>query len=229
MISPTTNGVTTGANSPPEITRNDKLGKDEFLELLVAQLRNQDPLSPLDGTEFAAQLAQFSSLEQLVGINGKMDSQMNSDLLLSQAINNTLAATLIGKEVTVAGNEVQLADNGKTELSFELADFAKEVEITITDAAGRVVRTIQRESLDAGKHTLEWDGKGDSGEELPAGAYHFQVVARDADGASVSSREIMAGLISAVRYQNGQAILVVNGEEIPMSSVLEIGLAQKEE
>ncbi len=227
MINPTTNEVTAGANSPPGITRNDKLGKDEFLELLVAQLRNQDPLSPLDGTEFAAQLAQFSSLEQLVGINDKLDSQMNSDLLLSQAINNTLAATLIGKEVTVAGNEVGLAEDGKPQLTFELGDFAKEVEITITDATGQVVRTLRRESLDAGRHQLEWDGKSDSGEKLPPGTYHFQVVARNGEGATVASREIMVGLISAVRYENGQAILVVNGEEIPMSNVLEIGLAKK--
>ncbi len=201
------------------------LGKEDFLKLLVAQLKNQDPVSPMDGQEFAAQLAQFSSLEQLQDMNGKLDTGIQTDAMLSRAISNTMAASLIGKEVTVPGNTVQLGSGDGTGLNFVLGSNAKDVTIKITNEAGTVVRTISPGALDAGKQSVSWDGKNNNGEDLPEGNYKFTVDAKDKSGDLVDVTTIMVGPISSVKYENGAAVLMVNGERIAFSDVQEIGLA----
>ncbi|MGA9120044.1 MAG: flagellar hook capping FlgD N-terminal domain-containing protein, partial [Bacteroidota bacterium] len=85
-------------------TASNQLGKDDFLKLLVTQLQNQDPLNPLQGTEFVAQLAQFSSLEQLTNINSSLEQNIQSNQLMTQSIGNSLAATLVGKDVRASSN-----------------------------------------------------------------------------------------------------------------------------
>lgn len=200
------------------------LGHEEFLNLLVAQLQHQDPLSPLESHEYASQLAEFSSLEQLVSINDSVDQSVEADLILTQAINNTLAATLIGQEAKALGNNIEFNSGESTEIHFQLNGFADEVEIEVKDQAGNVVKTINANALSSGDHSVEWDGTNEHGEEMPEGDYSFTVKAKDASGIDVGARELVVGLISSVRFENGAAVLVVGGREISFSSVLEIGL-----
>lgn len=209
-----------GALSPAS---GEDLSREDFLQLLVAQLRNQDPLSPMESQEFAADLAQFSSLEQLVGVNERLEESIGTDVVLAQAINNTLAATLLGQDVTTYGNDVSLESGKDATMSFALAQKSADVQILIRNESGAIVRTISQESMEAGKQSVEWDGKNDSGKLLPGGNYTFEVSAYDAEGESVPSQTYSTGRISGVRYENGQAVLIVNGKPIAFSNVLQVG------
>ncbi len=205
-------------------TASQSLGQEEFLKLLVTQLRYQDPLSPLESHEYASQLAEYSSLEQLVSINEGIGQGTQADLILTTAINNTLAATLIGQEVKAFGNTIEFNSGESTEVNFQLGSFADEVKVEIYDTAGNLVKTIDANALSSGDHSVTWDGTNEHGEEMPEGDYTFSVSAKDASGGEITATELVVGLISAVRFESGSAMLVVGGREISFSNVLEIGL-----
>lgn len=195
------------------------LGKDDFLKILVTQLQNQDPINPVKGEELAAQLAQFSSVEQLQNINATLSNNADLDLALNQAINNTMATTLIGKSVRAFGNAVQ--DSG--ELNYELADNAANVTIQIFDESGELVRSIKLDDQNAGLNVYKWDGKDDSGNHLRSGNYTFSVTAEDVNGDAVDAQTYVVGTINSVQYLNGTAVLRIGDVDVHLSEVLEIG------
>ncbi len=201
------------------------LGKDDYLRLLITQLSNQDPLSPMESTDFSGQLAQFSSLEQLCNINDNISESLDIDLLLTQAINNTLATTIIGKAVTGLGNGVVFDNDGAGTVSFRLDSPAANVEISILDAQGEVVRTLKVKDLLAGDHSIEWDGLDENGEAVAEGTYTFELKATDAAGNGLNVESLMIGKVSGVRYDQGRAMLLVGDTEIPFSAVLELGVS----
>ena len=108
------------------------MGKEDFLSLLITQLQNQDPLNPTDSTEFTAQLAQFSSLEQLGNVNDSLMELKN----LQASINNSQAVSLIGKAITANGNSIQLTADGPVQYDFKLADDAVLIVASIYDRTG---------------------------------------------------------------------------------------------
>ncbi|MEX1055960.1 MAG: flagellar hook capping FlgD N-terminal domain-containing protein, partial [Rhodothermales bacterium] len=116
------------------------LGKNEFLRLLVAQISNQDPLNPMQGHEFAAQLAQFSSVEQLMNIGDVLTKNGELNGLLAQSVNSGVASGLIGKSIETKGNQINWSGEGVSELNFKLADSAQSVTVTIRDKVGNVIR-----------------------------------------------------------------------------------------
>ncbi len=199
------------------------VSQQDFLTLLITQMKYQDPMEPQDSQQFAAQLAQFTSLEELQKLNSTSTQGVETNLMLAQTINNTMAATMVGKEVKAIGNSLELAHGVNPTLSFETGAWAANVEISIKDASGHVVDNISEVSLAKGIHELEWDGIGNNGGRLPPGDYTFEVVATDGGGNSVASDTVMVGIIDAVRYTSTGAIFMVNGKEIPFSSVLELG------
>lgn len=211
------------ASQPNNLSRQGTMGKQEFLQLLVAQLRHQDPLSPLQSQEFASQLAQFTSLEQLTNIENSLQYGMNIDMLLTQAVSNSLAANFIGKEVSTLGNTVSLAADRDTKLAFHLADYAETVKITITNDVGEIVRTLEVKGLPSGSHVIPWDGKDMDGKTLSEGVYQFEVQAVSKDGNFIDTRTYTRGIVQSVRYINGAALLVVNGKEIAIADIMEIG------
>ncbi len=211
------------SSSLSNIAQNS-MGKQEFLELLVAQLKNQDPLSPLEGQEFASQLAQFSNVELLTSIDSNMVDGINADMALAQAMSNTMAATFIGREVTALGNGIMLSDEAPATIQYSLSSEAQDVTITIRDETGRVVRTIEKSGYQKGRQTVEWDGENDNGESLPPGKYSYEVEATSADGSSVSATTYTVGAVTGVRYANGSAYLVLGDIEIAFADVLQIGM-----
>ena len=215
--------ATSNQTTQTTTTSNDDMGKAEFLSLLVTQLQNQDPLSPMDSQDFSAQLAQFSSLEQLTDINATLKSSAEMDMMLTTSINNTMAAGFVGKEVSSYGDNLSLISEGSTPVDFILQDFSDEVTVNIYDAAGNLVRTIENHGMDGGQQSLVWDGKDDAGNNLPGGNYRFDVDAKDSNGDSVGSVTVSKGIVSSVRYANGTAVLIVNGKEVSLADVLEIG------
>ncbi|MDI9571122.1 MAG: flagellar hook capping FlgD N-terminal domain-containing protein [Pseudomonadota bacterium] len=189
------------------------LGKTEFLKLLVAQLKNQDPLNPMDGTDFAAQLAQFSSLEQLNNLN---EGIKNLGIYqMSQA--NAQAVNLIGKEVVIGkGNAFQVAGNA-VDLSYELAGAAKTVNIDIFDEKGALVDSFKVGDQDAGTNRVTWNGGVNHN-----GKYTFGVTATGSDGAEVTVTTLASGKVTAVSFKNQSIYVNVDGREIAFSDVREV-------
>lgn len=200
-------------------TRSSEMGKEDFLKLLVAQLSNQDPLNPLQGHEFAAQLAQFSTVEQLIGINGAIEAQSDLNGILSQSINSGVAAGLIGRTVEANASKFTLAEGTEPRAGFDLSTGAAEVQVVITNESGQVVRTLHMDGLGAGRHTFEWDGRDQSGARAQAGTYSFEVVATTAGGDSVGASTVVYGPVERVTFTNEGIKLWVSGTPIAMGSV----------
>ncbi len=215
------NGLgTIGINSNDAGTIKDNvMGKDDFLLLLTAQLQNQDPLSPLDPTEFTAQLAQFSSLEQLLSINDNLESLQ----LYAMAGNNAAYSDLIGKTVTASGGSLDVQGGTPSgPLEFELEDDASAVFIDIYDKAGALVRSIVAGEHAAGNHTMTWDGRNDAGNPVDDGAYYYKIKATDAELNMVRAQTLTTGVVDGVSYQNGAAMLMLGTREIPVGLIIKV-------
>jgi flagellar basal-body rod modification protein FlgD len=199
-------------------SQNTVLGKDEFLTLLVAQLQNQDPMNPMDSTGFTAQLAQFSSLEQLQNVNDQL-----SHIGASQAsLNNLQAVDYIGKTVVASGSSTQVKDGVAEKLRFDLGADASRVDIKLYDAAGNFIRSIENDAMNQGQQSITWDGTDMNGNAVPDGTYTFQVMALDANQTAVSVSTYTTGIISGVNFRDGSAYLLAGDIEIPMSSVVSV-------
>jgi flagellar basal-body rod modification protein FlgD len=196
--------------------------KEDFLKLLVAQMKFQDPMNPLQGSEFAAQLAQFSSVEQLQNINSKMDAQTQSNQLLAQSVNNTLATTLIGKQVRALDDRVVSDGEHSTTINYNLSGMAAPVTFEIQTDTGAVIRTLTQPNAASGDGSITWDGLDDRGNRVPAGTYHVNITADSPTGANVIAMPLTMGRIDGVRFENGNPVLMVNGQQVPFGSVLEI-------
>lgn len=209
-------GASTGTQTGMQ--RTTELDRDAFLQLLVTQMKNQDPLNPMEDKEFVAQLAQFSSLEQLFAVNENL--QANSSL--AQTTNNSLVASLIGKEVTAAGNKLTIADGGQVEGHFRI-DAAADVSVAITDAYGHNIRSLELGQRNPGMQTFLWDGKDNAGKSMAPGEYFFKVSPVAANGQVVDAQELIKGPVRQVRFNNGQAVIIMDGLAISPANIIEIG------
>jgi flagellar basal-body rod modification protein FlgD len=200
----------------------DILGKDAFLKLLTSQLKYQNPLEPMNDQEFVGQMTQFSSLEQLQNMNSTLAQNAQWNMLLSQTINNTMATSLIGKEVTADSNAIGITSGEGGDITFQSTDFALNGSITISDEKGNVVRTVQVNNLKPGSNSVHWDGKDDQGNNAPSGNYTYQIDLKDTNGQAVSVSNLRTGTVESVKYVDGQAYLLVDGSYIPLAQIREV-------
>jgi flagellar basal-body rod modification protein FlgD len=198
------------------------LGKQDFLQLLVTQLRNQDPVNPMEGAEFASQLAQFNSVEQLVNVNSGLEKLAQQQEAMSNGLVNTMASTLTGKQVKVHTNQLALGESGKADIQFKLDGNASDTEVVIRDQDGTVVRTENLSNLGKGDHSWQWDGRTESGKKAPEGEYTVEINAKDGD-AKVKSTSFVRGEISRIRFSGEGVKLMVNGLSVSLGDVEEIG------
>jgi flagellar basal-body rod modification protein FlgD len=199
---------------------SQSLGKDDFLKLLVAQLKNQDPLAPQDNSQFVAQLAQFSSLEAAMGTNTRLDTITGQN----QGLANTQVVALVGKTATVKGSLVTSAGSGvAVPVGFTLSAASDTTNVSIQDSAGKVIRTIPIGPHDAGLIKMSWDGKDDHGNIMPAGTYAVSVQAKAKDGSAVSVSQETTGLVKSVAFDKGYPVLTLaNGMQVPVSDLLQV-------
>lgn len=208
--------------TPP--TKGNVMGKDDFLKLLVTQLKAQDPLDPLESAEFTAQLAQFSSLEQLYTLNEHMENLQR----YQASLNNGQAVGLIGKTVKASGNSIHLNNGNSNDLHFELAAKADSVVINIYSLNGDLVKTIDAGPQDEGGQSITWEAIDNVGKQMPDGMYTFEILATDANGEIVNAATFTTGTVTGVVFNNGTARLLVDNWEIPMSSVIQISQTETE-
>ena len=220
IINPTTASASPASNAGIAATGDSSLGKDDFLQILVAQLQAQDPLAPMEGQEFASQLAQFSSLEQLTNVNSNLEASQAFDLALSN--NSTIA--LIGKTVDAPGKSIDLKAGEVESLSFSVDSDAADVSIEIFNSSGVKVTTANLGAQSQGLHQFVWNGKDASGALLPAGNYSFNVIAKDSAGNFVAAETFAAGLVTDVIFEEGQAFAIVNGQKLAVNQISKVSL-----
>ncbi|NMB73983.1 MAG: flagellar hook assembly protein FlgD [Myxococcales bacterium] len=196
----------------------NELNRQDFLNLLIAQMSMQDPLNPADPAQFMAQLAQFSNVEQLIRANDKLDQ-----LALSQAaMSGTAVASLVGRTVTVQGDRVTLPTEGSAELAYHLPAAGSEMVLNITDASGKVVRSVPLGELAAGPGRYTWDGRDGSGNRLPAGEYTFSVTGRDSDGEPLTASGRVTGVVTGVSYEKGYPEILIGDLRVALGDVIEV-------
>ena len=198
-------------------TASSSLGKNEFLKLLTAQLANQDPLQPVDNQAFVAQLAQFSSLEQLQNVTSRLDT-----LLVAAASSNQLAtASLVGKQVSYQASTVAVTADGAGAVQASLGARAS-VTAVLKDANGHTVRTLALGTREPGTFDLGWDGRDGAGQPVAPGTYSVQLTGRDLQGTEVPVQARARGVVSGISFDGSAAELVVGGNKVKLSEVSEI-------
>ena len=188
-----------------------------FLTLLVSQLQNQDPLNPMDNSQITSQLAQLSTVTGVNQINATLNT-LSTSLDANQYMQS---ANLVGHDVVLTGNQVQVTD-GAGRLGYALKANADTVTVSIKDASGNVVRTLDAGGGTADVHFLDWDGKDNAGKAVPDGTYSFDVTAT-LNKASVGSTALTVGHVSGLipGTSGGQLQLGALGR-IDLSQVVEI-------
>jgi flagellar basal-body rod modification protein FlgD len=197
-----------------------KLGKDEFLKMLVAQMRNQDPLNPMQGEQMAAQLAQFSSLEQLTNMSKGLETLtevMGGEML--HAMNASSAMNVLGRTVVAVGDQVTLDGGENPAVTVDVGGGAAKATLKIFDANGREVGSRELGALSAGRRTIALE---DAVKGLPEGTYRYQVEATNAAGDPVNVRTLVRARVDGVRYGSEGPILTAGGMSLPFASVIEI-------
>ncbi|MFT6143593.1 MAG: flagellar basal-body rod modification protein FlgD [Myxococcota bacterium] len=197
---------------------DNELGQDAFLNLLTTQLQNQDPANPMSNEDFIAQLAQFTSVEQLMGMRELMQEQTFG----IAALNSSSMANLLGTEVTAASDRFSYSGEGDHALHFEASSAASSVTVRVMDETGNVVDTIEVGSVSAGEGTVNWDGLGIDGNRLPEGEYSFAVTGTDGDGNDVFIQEYLVGVVDEMDYTSGNPRPSVNGIPVNLGDILRL-------
>jgi flagellar basal-body rod modification protein FlgD len=215
-------GLPTVSETNP-YTEADKsiTGRDDFLKMFLAQLNNQDPLNPMDGSEFASQLAQFSSLEQLFNVNENLETLQKTEDQNAryQALN------FFGKDIIAHGDMLSLEGGDPATGSFTIGETG-DCTVLVTDQSGNYVKTLSLGSLGPGRHTFEWDGKSDAGEAQKSGTYRFQVRAVAESGQLLPVETQIQGTVTRVNLEESPPVLFVGGIPVDMAQILDIRLAQ---
>ncbi|MFQ5716384.1 MAG: flagellar hook assembly protein FlgD [Nitrospinales bacterium] len=211
--------VPTMQTSPGISGPKQSLGKQDFMKLLIAQLKAQDPTNPMDAQDFSAQLAQFSSLEQMIAINGNLEGIRKGQTTLT----NSSAINLIGKTVNSPGNIIEFSPGENQALGYSLAEDAASVSIDIFNSAGQKIATLNPGSQSKGVNQVQWSGADREGHVVDEGTYTFLVQAADEEGNIVSAETFSSGVVTDVVFEDGASFAIVNGSRIPAGKISRVG------
>jgi len=202
-------GSSSASNSTSSTSSSStsSLGQDAFLQLLVTQLEYQDPLNPMDDKDFVAELAQFSSLEQLTEINSGIDGLKS----IGEEQEMIGAVNFMGKTVDATGTALYLSNGSATGVTFTLPDNAATCLVNVLDSSGDIVRTVDMGETAAGEVSFTWDGKDYDGNICDDGLYQIAVTATDADGNTETVTSTMTGTVCGVKQSSGTYYLNIGG------------------
>lgn len=220
---PSVDAIYRAANSDTGSASKNKaaLAKEDFLRLLLAQLQYQDPLEPLKNEEFVAQLAQFSSLEQLFGLNENLSYLQ----MYAASLNNSQAVSFMGKEIKALGDSLYISadsSNGGSNIYYKLAEDAETVTIAIYNSEGKLVRTIDQGSQNAREYAYAWDGKNDKGKAVPEGEYIYKVTATNSKDEKIKTTTYVTGTVTGLSFEDGIAYLLVGKLKIALGNVIKV-------
>lgn len=223
-------------------TNPQGMGRDEFLKMLVAQLKNQDPMNPMDSKDMAAQLAQFSTVEQLIAMNKSMtaqadsasattkaleelkQAQTDSSDAISQLIEGQMAVSTVGKIGVTSGNTVMVDKSGSGQLLIDTGTVSGGGRVTITDAQGNIVGTKSVGHVNAGQSAFDTSDLGFN-PPLPAGkyTYKFEVATDGGQQQWQAVKTYSTGRITGLKYDQGNPILIIGDSfSLPMSQLIQI-------
>lgn len=196
-------------------TSLDDLAYDDFLTLLVAELENQDPLDPLESSEFTSQLAQFSTVEQLYGLSDTAGDVL--DAINSQGDQDLIG--LIGTTIKADDNTILVSDGEVLSGAYSLEADA-DVAVNIYDADGWLIRTYYVEDQSAGEYSIDWDGLDDEGETVADGTYTFEVTAQNDSGISVEVNSYITGEVTGITYEYGDPYIMMGDQLVSTSQTI---------
>jgi flagellar basal-body rod modification protein FlgD len=212
----TVNSVSTSSSAAVTNSKSSNIvNKDDFFKMLVAQLKNQDPMKPLDATAFTAQLAQFSSLEKLDNVN----SSLASLLAQQDLVNRVQSAQLAGKYVVASGDQADSfsAAGRPVELGYDLPEDARKVLITIYDKNGRAVDMIEKTDQFKGMNKATWNNGS-----ARTGSFTFSIAAVDEQGRNLGAKTLTEGTVSKVNFRDGKVYVTVNNKEVGFDQILAV-------
>ena len=192
--------------------------KGQFLNLLVTQLRYQDPMNPMQGTEFTQQLAMFSSLEQLININKSL-AGLGS---LQSAFAQSQAVGMLGKQILAEGNTVTVSGGTASNLAFSLDQASTDTMANIFGPDGKLVGVFDAGEKGAGLHTIAFPAVDQQGNQMADGTYTFSVLAFGADGKPIQPKTFSSGIVQGVKFAQDGTLLTVGTKDLPLSSVVQI-------
>ena len=214
--------TTTTTNTTATTNSNSVMGKDSFLKLLLAQLKNQDPLKPMESTDFTAQLAQFTQIESLTDIKDLLKSSATSESNLANTITSTLAVGLIGKDVSINSTSLNFDGTNAVKFSFDAPDSAVTLGVAIYDSSGNLVKNLDMTSFTTGTNSVSWNGKDADGNTVAKGDYVVGVSYKDKSGTAYNLETYISGKITGLKYKSGVTYVVVGGNEISFDKLREI-------
>lgn len=245
-----TSGTGTPAKEPPVGTAEPSaprtlptnpsaMGRDEFLKMLVAQLKNQDPLNPMDGKDMAAQLAQFSTVEQLITMNKSLEAQSGTNTkivdaltaltesqnassdAIAQLVEGQMAMGMVGKVGVTTGNTVYVDQSGKGTLLIDAGTQTGVGKVTVTDAKGTVVGTADIPAITGGQQAIRTEDLFNP--PLAGGQYTYKVEVAKDGGPFQAVKTYTTGRITGLKYSNGSPILVIGDSlSLPMSQLTQV-------
>lgn len=198
---------------------NDKLDKEAFMKLMLAQMKNQDPMNPMESHELAAQLAQFSSVEQLNNVNDTLTEMKNGQ----KPTESFQALNFIGKAVSGDSSKLVRARGDKNhDIGYKLPEDAVEVKVLIKNDKKETIRTISMSNMKSGENTLAWNGQDERGLVAPAGEYSFVFEAKTASEKKLAVKTDFQGVISGVNYTPEGPVLLVGSQSVKLKDVKKI-------
>ncbi len=208
-------GNTSGNSSLASTTAQDL--SERFLTMLTAQMRNQDPLNPLDNAELTSQLAQISTVTGISQLNNTMEWLGYS----MASLQSTQATSLIGRQVMLSGDDLTLAE-GQAKGGYMLSIPVQSAELVVKNPDGSEVRRIPLSKIEAGTHTFEWDGKDSAGKDMADGQYKFEVQVSDGAQIGVAPPLSISQIASVRPYAGGTAILDAKGNVVNLADVYQV-------
>ncbi len=208
----------------PKATKTSTVNEtqDRFMKLLVEQMKNQDPLNPMDNAQVTSQMAQLSTVTGIDKLNETM-STMISNFNSSAQSNQTYQATsMIGHDVLIAGKNITKTDDSNNKFGFNLAEKANNVTVTIKNNSGAVVKTMELGAKDAGVATLNWDGYKDDGSKAPNANYTFEVSYINGTTKGTATALNVAEVSSVSTSTSGVKLNLANATSVTLDDVKEI-------
>ncbi len=191
------------------------VSRDEFLRLFTKQLQYQDPLNPLESKEFTAQLAQFSSLEQLIHINENIDSLKE----IQKGLNQSVFTNLIGRYVRSEGDRINYKGT-PVEFSYNVDQPLNSLTLNIYNQSGELVKSIDLGPAQAGNRTYQWDGTDSSGNQVPQGVYKVELIGIDKEGQSTAVPTEVESLITGIDLSEDTTYLILeNGSRVSLGEI----------